>query len=251
MRIIPVITATVYLSFCGGISAQEIERGDQAEIAQVLGEQHAALLDLCDSLYGKDIRLVNGRLYLPPYILGDGHPFLRDPEGMYGSVTVYGATFSGVRLNYDVFRDHLLYIDESAGGLMILLDKNNTGAFTLEGRRFVLLDPASGINIPGKQYFEVLYSGKVSLVQRHKRKINATISNEYPNGRYTEVIRTRYILKDGELHRFTNRYMLYKILADRKTEVKKYRRENRISSIRKAPDREIASLVEYYDSLIP
>ena len=248
MRIIWMISAIGFSFFSGGLSAQEM---DPEQVIEILNEQAEDISELCDSVYGKDIRLVNGRVYFPPYPHTDGHPFFKDPDGMMGSVTVRGATFTRIKLKYDIFQDHLVLIDGPAGGLMILLNKNHTETFTLEEHKFILLDSSTGINIPEKQYFEVLYSGKVSLVQRHTKIIGPLVTQEYPFGRYSNPVITRYIMKDGLLYRFTNRFSLYIILADRKSEVKKYRKKNRITNVRKASDQKIAGLIEYYNSIIP
>lgn len=250
MRIIWMIPTIVFSFFSGGLCAQEM---NPEQLIETLNEQVEEFLDVCDSAYGKDIRLVNGRVYFPPYILAEGDPFFKDPDWMTGSVTVRGATFTGLKLNYDIFQDHLVFLNESEDGLMVrlILSKNHTTAFTLEEHKFILLDPSTGINIPEKQYFEVLFSGKISLVQRYVKEIEAVVQQEYPYGRYTKAEIARYILKDGKLQRFTNRFSLYKILADRKSELKKYLNKNRIRNVRKATDQQIAGLVEHYNSIIP
>jgi len=250
MRMIWTITAISFSLFCGVLYAQDMNPEKQIEM---LNEQIEELLDFCDSVYGKDIRLVKGRVYLPPNLRAEGHPYFRDPEWMTGSVTVSGATFTGIKLNYDIYQDHLVFLDESKDGSMIrlLLSKNHTEAFTLEEHRFILLDPSNGINIPEKQYFEILFSGKASLIQRWAKQFEAVATQDYPYGRYTNAEITRYILKDAILYRFTNRFSLFKILADRKNELKKYLRKNRIFNVKKSTDQKIAGLIEYYNSIIP
>jgi len=234
--------------FSWGLNAQEV---DPEQVYETLNQQTSELSALCDSAFGKDIRLANGRVYFPPNSAADGHPFFKDQYGMNGSVTIRGESFTGIKVNYDIFQDHLVLINETEGGLLILLSKDHTAAFTLENHKFILMDPSTGINIHEKQYFEVLYSGKVSLVQRHEKIIGSMISQDYPYGRYSDPSITRYIMKDDMLQGFTNRFSLYKILADKKTEIKKYRKINRIGNIRKASDQKITGLIEYYNSIIP
>jgi len=250
MRIKWVIPLIVFSTLSGGLYAQEMSH---EQLIETLNEQIEEFLDLCDSAYGKDIRLVNGRVYFQPYILAEGDPFFKDPDWMTGSVTVRGTTFTGIKLNYDICQDHLVFLDESEDGLMVrlILSKNHTTSFTLEEHNFILLDPSTGFNIPEKQYFEVLFSGKTGLVQRCVKNFEPVATREYPYGRYTNAVITRHILKDNKLHRFTNRFSLYKILADRKSELKKYIRKNRIRNVRKAADKQIAGLIEHYNSIIP
>src|SRR4030042_2881139 len=213
MRIIWMITAIVFPFFFAGLYAQEMDPEKQRGM---INEQIEELCDLGDSVYGKDIRLVKGRVYFPPNMRADGHPFFETLDWMSGSVTVNGETFTGIKLNYDIYQDHLVFLDESRDGSMIrlLLSKDHSTAFTLEEHKFILLDPSTGINIPEKQYLEVLFSGKIGLVQRLVKQYEDMPTEEYPYGRFTNAKVTRYILKDGKLHRFTNRFSLFKDLVD-------------------------------------
>ncbi|KPK84474.1 MAG: hypothetical protein AMS27_09835 [Bacteroides sp. SM23_62_1] len=250
MKIIRIILVISFFFISRGLYAQEL---DTEEVIKTLDEQIEELTDISDAIYGKDIRLVNGRVYFQPNISAAGNPFFKDPAGMTGSVTVRGTTFTGIKLNYDIFQDYLLLIDEfENGGIMkLVLNKNHTTAFTLEEHQFILLDPSTGINIPEKQYFEVLFSGKIDLVQRHEKIIEALAHQEYPYGRYTDDNITRFILKDNQLHKFKNRFTLYRILADGKSELKKYRRKNSVRNVKNATDQQITGMIEHYNSIIP
>jgi hypothetical protein len=204
-------------------------------------------------VYGKDIRLVKGSIYFPPNMRASGHPYFETTDWMNGSVTSDGVIFTGIKLNYDICQDYLVFLDESADGSMIrlLLGKDHTTAFTLEEHNFILMDPSTGINIPEKQYFEVLFSGKVGLVQRWVKQYQEMPTEDDPHGRFTDAVITRYILKDGKLHRFNNRFSLFRILADRKNEIRKYLKTNGISNVRKAADQKMSGLIGYYNSIIP
>lgn len=250
MRIICIKTVIIFSFLPGALYAQEMNTEEQIE---TLSNQIDELTSLCDSAYGKDIRLVNGKVYFEPNILAESNPFFRDMESINGSVTIRGATFTGIKLIYDIFQDQLIYLDENGdrSAIRILLSKDYATAFTLEEHQFIILDPSTGINIPEKQYFEILFSGKVNLVQRFEKSFDVSLPREFPHGIYTKALITRYIQKGNKLHSFTNRFALYRILADRKNEVKKYRRINRIHNVKKASDKQITGLIEYYNSIIP
>jgi len=243
-------TFIIFSFFTAALHAQEIDAVKQREL---MNEQAGELRDLCDSVYGKDIRLAKGSIYFPPNLRADGHPFFKTADWMTGSVTSDGVTFTGIELNYDITHDHLVLLNEYRNGSVIrlLLSKDHVTAFTLEEHEFILMDPSTGINIPEKQYFEILFDGKVSLVQRPVKQYLSTPTQAHPYGRFTNAVVTRYIIRDGKLHRFTNRFSLYKVLADKKSEIKKYLKGHRISNVRKATDQEITKLVGYYNSIIP
>jgi len=219
---------------------------------EIVDHQIQALSEQSDNIFGKDIRLVNGRIYFPPNPLADGHPYFKIADWTKGSVTLNGKTFTGIKLNYDIYNDHLLFLDESQGGLKIriLLNKNQVTTFKIEDHTFIRLDLSYVNHIPERQYFEVLYRGEVSLFKKWTKQFEAIARQDYPYGRYSNARVTNYILKDDELFKFNSKPSLIKILGDQRDRIKKYISENRIR-IRKATDQEMVELFKYYNSLIP
>ncbi len=216
----------------------------------IVESQIQALTEQSDSIFGKDTRLVNGKFYFPPHALADGHPYFKSADWIRGSVTLNGETFSGVNLNYDIYNDNLIYLDESRGGIRIriLLNKNQVKNFTIEDHTFIRVELPSDNGMPKKQYFEVLYEGKVGLLKKWTKKFETMATQDRPYGRYSDPGITCYIMKDGEFSKITTNSSLIKILDDKKNEINKYIKENRIR-VRKATDQQMIGLFRYYDSI--
>jgi hypothetical protein len=215
----------------------------------ILKHQAEELVSLSDYIFGKDVRLVNGRIYSQPYTKARGHPFMKSPEWMTGSVFVNGKNFSGVKLNYDIYQDCLVYLNESPEGnnMALLLNKNQVRRFTVEEHSFITLNPSWKNS--ENQYFEILFEGKVSLFNKWTKTFESINSQEFPAGKFSDAKITRYLMKQNEFYKLSNRFDLFKLCADRKSEIKKYLRKHRIS-IRKGKDRQLAGLIEYYNSMI-
>src|SRR4030043_535638 len=67
-----------------------------------------SLIIYTDSVYGRDIRLVNGRIYQPPHLRSAGHPYFINQEWIEGSVIANGQEFTGIHLQYDIYEDKLI-----------------------------------------------------------------------------------------------------------------------------------------------
>lgn len=93
--------------------------------SKILNQQAEELISFSDYVFGKDVRLVNGRIYSQPQIKAYGHPFIKGTEWMQGSVDINGKNFYPLKLNYDIYQDYLIYLDESPDGnkVVLLLDK--------------------------------------------------------------------------------------------------------------------------------
>jgi hypothetical protein len=218
---------------------------------KLLNQQAEDLKSFSEYIYGKDIRLVIGRIYSQPHPKANGNPFIKSTNWMAGSVTVNGKEFSGLKLNYDISQDYLIYLDESPNRekKIILLNKFNVEGFAVENNKFVALNPEDADNLDEDQYFEIICEGKVSLYNKWTKTFEAVTSQEFPAGRFLDAKIARYLLKDKVLYRVRNRAAFLKICADRKSDLRKYMRKHKID-FRKGSDEPLAELIEYYNGLI-
>ncbi len=218
---------------------------------KIVDQQTEGIINFTEYALGKDFRLVNGRIYSQPNMKAKGHPYFKDIHWMSGSVTVNGKTFSGLQLNYDIFMDQIIYLDEGLDDnkRMILLNKNQVSGFIIEGHPFIKLDPSDSNNISESQYFEFLYKGGISLFKKWSKEFESNATQEHPNGLFLDPKTIRYLMKNNNLYKVPDRNALLKVCENRKEELKKYMRKNRIY-VRNAPDQKLIELIKYYNSLM-
>lgn len=218
---------------------------------KIVDQQTEELIHFSEYALGKDLRLVNGRVYFQPFMKAYGHPFFKDIHWMSGSVTVNGKTFTGLQLNYDVFKDQLIFLDESPDGSkkIILLNKNQVTKFTIENHSFIKLESREIINISESHYYELLHEAEIRLLKKWNKEFESNATQDYPNGKFLDTKTTRYIMKNKQLFKITNRNALLKVCEGRKEEMKKYCRKNNVN-VRKGPDQKLVGFIEYYNSLI-
>ena len=178
----------------------------------------------------------------------DGNQFLFSPEFLPGSVTVNGRTFdnSNFRFKLDIVNDELLILTDR--NTILQLNKEMVDLFTLlyENKlfRFKKLETDS-LNILNG-YVNVIYDGETSLYVKYKKEIHLRNSA----GEKDTFIQSHqvYIMKEGILHKVSNKTSLIKLLSDRKEQLKGFIRSNKIRISGKSPEN-IAPVLAFYDNL--
>jgi len=210
-----------------------------------------SLVFFTDSVYGKDIRLVNGRIYQPPHPRAEGHPYFISQEWLGGSVVANGQLFTGLSFQYDISGDHLVYINRSPDGSIsrLQLNKEQVWEFSISGHRFVTLDSKEIPTLTHPGYFEALVINRVSLLNKWKKNFEQANVEDYPYGRFSPENKTVYILKEGILMKVRNRSSVLKYLKDKKHELQRYMKENKLKAFH-PDDRELTEIVNYYNSIL-
>lgn len=192
--------------------------------------------------------LYNGRIWRNNYLNITGNQFLFSNDFLPGSVTIDGRIYNGknLRLKFNIYDDELLTVTNT--GTVLQLNKEMVDYFTLEFEnrlyRFRNLHEDSLAVLNG--YVQVLYEGATPLFVRYRKEIRLK-SSVGENDTFLQSYRV-YIMKDGTIHRLSNKMNLLKILADRKEQLKYFLRSNHIRLSVKAPDSFTAAL-HFYDSL--
>ena len=103
------------------------------------------------------------------------------------------------------------------------------------------------VGLPRDGFYELLYDGPTRVVGRHSKTQQERIENRTLLTYYTYKQR-HYLLKNGVYHSLASKGDLLKLLADRKTELRDYIREQKIKISKKDPS-SFARVAAYYDTL--
>jgi hypothetical protein len=192
--------------------------------------------------------LYNGRVWRNNFMNIDGNQFLFSNDFLPGSVTMDGKTFNGknLKLKYNIYDDELLTVTST--GTVLQLNSEMVDDFTLkfEDRLYLFrnLQKDSLNKLDG--YVQVVYGGATPLFLRYNKEIRLR-SSVGENDTFLQTYRI-YVLKDGILHKLTNKKNLKKILSDRKEEMKNFFRSNH-NHISKSVPESYAPALKFYDSL--
>ncbi|MBN2666902.1 MAG: hypothetical protein JXR67_10350 [Bacteroidales bacterium] len=192
--------------------------------------------------------LFNGKIWINLYQITEGHQFFSSRDFLKGSVSMSGKTFADpvLRFKLDLVNDELLLSADNS--TVIQLNKEMVDFFTLEseGRTFLFVKlEADSVN-PLNGYYHDLHSGPTKLYVSYSKelRLRSTV------GERDTFIQSHsvHLVRDGVAYRITGRASLLKLLADRKIQVRKFIRAEKIRISRNNPG-SIVPLLEFYDSL--
>lgn len=161
----------------------------------------------------------NGILYTNQYANIEGSPFFGNGQEFIGEIEFEGGqTRTDIRLQYDMVRDLLMFIDEDKGPLV--LDTKAIKKFTIvngygQDIHFVKMS-VSGMS----GFYQLLYSGVVSFYVKHKKEI---VKSETKDSGYSTSINTKDKIRE---------YVIYFLSDGNKTErLKKINSENVLKAL--------------------
>ena len=197
------------------------------------------IIDRC--VHNPDSYLI-GKLYYPKGTK-ENHPYFSDFGWKTGKIEHDGLWYPVSLMKYDVERDALIVLKIiNNQGYSVELDNRGVNNFTIEGHEFEYLN-----NAVRAGYYEKLFAGKTELWAKHTvwKKINVNSDLKVPlyvTGVYFVV------LKQGCYTEVKSLNNLYNVFADRKTDLQKFKRMNKLS-YRKDKSSTMLKIVEQYNSL--
>lgn len=206
---------------------------------------NANLVTIYYQKLGADLRLYNGSEYSRYGHGYTGTPFFNNSDFTVGSVYYDGVLYPQIGLLYDVVQDELV-IKDYTKNYELKLVKMKVGYFDLFEHRFVnLAAQPNNENIPEEGYFEILLEGKVTVLQKVQKKIEASSKAEEPT-KFTSYTRL-YLKKANEYFKIDNVGALVKAFKDKKNEVRKYIRTTGLS--KKNMEKLVTETTNYYNSI--
>lgn len=193
----------------------------------------------------KDVQLMFiGRIWIDEYTKVDGDQFLFGNEFVKGSVSMNRIEFDNILLRYDIYEDELTAINEK--GLILRLNKEMLDSFSFRINdnlmKFIRADSIEGIS----GYVNVLYPGQTALYVKYRKHIELLAVDQKVDRFYQ--VRKNYLVKDGFARSFAGKLEFFRLLDDKKHELKQFIKKNNLSISRKKPESFIPVL-RYYDSL--
>lgn len=192
--------------------------------------------------------LFNGKIWTNLYHMTEGHQFFSSRDFLRGSVSMGGRYFVNpvLRFKLDLVNDELLLSADLS--TVVQLNKEMVDSFTLEseGRTFLFVRLQSDSVSSLSGYYNVLYSGSARLYVSYRKELRLRNSV----GERDTFIQSHsvHLVKDGVARRITGRGSLMKLLADRKVQVRKFIRSEKIRISRNNPG-SMVPVLEFYDNL--
>ncbi|MDX8340832.1 hypothetical protein SLH46_16665 [Draconibacterium sp. IB214405] len=201
--------------------------------------------------YTDALKIINGEewTYVKKYV---GQPFFKNEDWNKANVKCDGIVFPEMDVKYNIETDDLiLFVKKGDRAFSYILNKQiiNSFEFSTEDNSKPYLFSYTRLdqNTP-KAFYTKLYDGELNYYVRFQKYINKVISGNY-TGEYV-LHALMYLEMDGRIFELDTKRQLFSLLEDRKTEIKKFMKKQRIKFDHKRPE-DLIAVFSYYDSLKP
>lgn len=202
-----------------------------------------------EDVYKYDDLLVNGHLYRPSNIKVKGSPyFIKDKLWKKGSIYIKGRKFLNQDVAYNIMTNELVtsIIFPDGSTKNIILDKSFIDSLYIKNHFFINVSPYTENRM--NEIYEQVYGGNFKALLSHHVNFIPEVTSNTPNGYYTKIETSLYLLEDGKFVRIPNRKSLLKFFFLHKKEIARYIRLHRIK-LKSAQNHELFTLFKYCDDI--
>lgn len=199
----------------------------------------------------ENMALFRGRVPTPYKFLHKGTYYAYKKEFIDGTLKYNGVEYHNVLMNLNSHLDEMYVMSRSSSRVIVLNPDFFEFASFDNGYYLYLKD------LPIENgYYEILYSGKVSLYKKNIKEFSEKIGDYVDAQTNSRIIRSftsadlYYLKKDGKFHPIKKRSTLLSFFKKDRSLIRKFIRENNLNkSEGKNIDYIYAKIVEYADNL--
>lgn len=189
--------------------------------------------------------LFTGTEYKEPRSTNEQHPFYPVNDWQWGEILYNGQIYEKAPFMYDIFND-VLITENFHNNEEIALVKEKVAHFTMGKKKFInIINTPAGL--PSAGFYELHYNGPSQLLTRHEKKFEERIAQNRLEMSYKEKHR-HFIRKGEQYHRVNSRRDLFKLMQDKRQQVRAFINQNNFLISKENPSA-MARIAEYYDSL--
>jgi hypothetical protein len=196
------------------------------------------------SRLGADSRLFNGREYIRNGTPAKGFPYFEWDTLRPGYLDYDGISYD-IPLEYDLAQDQLV-IRDYADNILIGLVTEKARHFSVGSYHFRYI-AAGTAQLPDPGFYQELYYGSqvTLLARRRKNLVFPTTRDE--QAQYVQI-NSYFVLLNGSSYKIDSEKDLLDILRDKKGELKKYIRKNRLS-FKRHMEGSLIQTIAYYQQI--
>jgi len=214
----------------------QCQSGNDSSTQLLIAQFYQAVADNAFLYNGTEFTNADPAIKGDPYFLADA---LQKGKLVYNEVA-----YSDVPLLYDAWHDQLISQRYNNGVLMILISEK-IKSFTIGNHQFTRLITNTGPNAAlTTGFYELIYDGNSQVLAKHHKQIYESNSLEKS---FVESLHF-FIRKKDVYSLVKNRKDLLAVFRDKKDNVKKYIRQNKLN-YKKEPARTLSAVAAFYDQL--
>lgn len=183
-----------------------------------------------------------------PFTINEGHPFFQSKNFDTGSVFYNNVLYEKVPLLFDIIKEEVL-IHDPTRIYIIRLNNESIRWFTIWGHTFIRLKMDSNNNtLLHTGFYDVLYKGNTVLYKKVSKIFKENSASSTGINKYVVELDEYFIKKNKKYYKVKNKKSLLLIVNDRKKEIAKFIKKNKLN-IRKNKDDALTKILAYYDAI--
>lgn len=196
---------------------------------------------------GENNHLYNGSEYVTGNYQPENNPYYASIFSGNGSILYDELLFNDVPLTYDIFHDEVI-IDRYNQHYKIRLVSEKIDHFDFAGHTFIrIVEDSSNKVLLGTGFYDRLYNNKLMVLAKRRKKVVETIELTGATSQFTEDDHY-FINKNGEWNEVHNRASVLRVLKDKRKDVVKLMRKNKIK-FKNNFENATVKAAEYYDQI--
>lgn len=243
-----IMSIRVLLFFLSGLFSLATSFCQSIQTDSLANIQVKNVIVLYDQYTDGNAPVYNGTQYLYYTFKMDGNPFFQDSDLSPGWISYRGKKYGPLSMLYDITRNEVVVLLPDSNSRAVLHNEF-IDSFHLAGHTFISLREDHQQNLYNTGFYDVLYNGHVQLLARRTKlmhmilKDNPVVTEMYPKDFF-------YIHKQGLYYFVTDKKDVFRLLADKKAEIKKMMRRQHLKFRQTDIENTLTSVVVYYDQLI-
>ena len=227
------------ICFAGAVNAQDSASRQSAS---------ATAKSFYFKFIGENSHFYNGTEYIPFDVHIKGNSFFLTDQLQPATISYDNLFYQDVALCYDIMRDEVI-ANRFDRQFRIKLVSSKIAFFSFPDHFFErLVQDSVNKSVISTGFYERVYNGREKVYIKHTKKIEEKIT-DYAGDEQWFTEQDNYLVeKEGRFYPVQTKSMLFEIIKDRKKEVQRYLRKNKLK-FRKDPGNTIRMAIEYYDQV--
>ena len=198
----------------------------------------------------ENLHLFEGDEYVYPPSFGQkifGFPYYFSDGLLPGSIYYNGQFYDNVMMRFDLLNEKVVIIDPYFN-VPIELHNEKIDSFFIDQHEFIQMTPRNDDALHTNRFFyERLYNGKEILWSIHEKKLMLSAKAEEQSANYVQYDQY-YLQKDSVFFGFDGKKKLLSLLSDKKSELKKFIRKNKLK-FKTGSEKSFIKIIQYYDQI--
>lgn len=228
MRLPTKIVCGFLFLFC--LPTLKMQAQTSSRDSMIASSAYAGALRLYHTYINPEPGLYRGARYVDyDYLVQDGQPFFGADSIRIGTVVYDGIFFDQVPMLYDLVKGSLI-INDPYHVYKISLIMDLVDSFTITDHQFIRLRDSLNPSAPANGFYELLYKGRLTLLKKEKKNYVANLLVTVENiQNFIGHTISYYLKKGGTYYHLNNKKALLNTFKDRKSDLKKFIRRNKLS----------------------